>query len=652
VSAAPDAVDRNAAVHLTVSVVIVNLDGAEFLPDCLDSLAAQDYRRELVTVIVVDNGSTDGSVHLLRTRFPWVRVLPQDENIGFAPAVNVGAREATGECLVFLNNDARVDARFLTELTRAYAPAEGVEAVGARIVSWDGGELDFFEGATGLDGMASQIGYGSPAHLTDAAGDQELLFACGGAMLIGRATYLEIGGFDDRFFAYFEDVDLGWRMHVQGQRVVAAPGAVAYHRMHGTSSRFPFHKRVFLYERNALLCLIKNIEHRHLDDVLLGAVFLAVTRTAVRGRISVRQFDIRDPGPSPDTMSVPMTALAPVAGIVDVLDNLDDVLVARHTVQARRRVPDTEILPLLGRTFWPAMTDRGYLQIQERLVSWLRLDRLAPRRRAGRVLVVLPATGTSDAVERLTALADVVSAAASTTVVGSTDQVVDLQGRRDLTVATRGDLDALQCLAEAADIVVTTSVPGDLSAVALASVVRVVDLGSTPPPGTGVGLEEVLSIGDLFLCATDADRRGWMSHLETTGRASMGIGAVGSDGETLVGVWEGKPGSDPGAVMDAVRRPWLWTEARHLGYPRLPTDEVRALMEERNRLFGYLSHSTLSADRRWRRRVGVALAHLLDGDAPVLAERARMSLGLAPGRPWRSLVRGRVQRWRAARRRA
>jgi len=95
--------------------------------------------------------------------------------------------------------------------------------------------------------------------------------------------------------------------------------------------------------------------------------------------------------------------------------------------------------------------------------------------------------------------------------------------------------------------------------------------------------------------------------------------------------------------MDAVRRLWRWTEARHLGHPRLPTDEVRALMEERNRLYGYLSHSTLSADRRWRRRMGVALAHLVDGDAPVLAERARMSLGLAPERPWRNLLKTRVR---------
>ncbi|HXQ62503.1 MAG TPA: hypothetical protein VN796_09225, partial [Acidimicrobiales bacterium] len=475
-------------------------------------------------------------------------------------------------------------------------------------------------------------------------------FACGGAMLIGRETYLEIGGFDDRFFAYFEDVDLGWRMHVQGLRVVGAPEAVAYHRMHGTSARFPFHKRVFLYERNALLCLIKNIEHRHLDDVLLVAVLLAVTRTAVRGRLSSRQFDIRQPGGGADTATLPLTALAPVAGIVDVLDNLDGILAARHAVQARRAVPDAEILPLLGRTFWPAMTDRGYLQIQERLVSWLRLDRLAPRRRAGRVLVVLPRDGAAEDVARLTALAEVVSAAASATVVGSTAQTASLRDRRHLTLATRGDDASLRCLAEAADVVVTAPVAGDVGAVALASVVRVVDLAASGPPewaGAGArtedGIDEVLAVGDLFLCASDVGFRSWSRHLETTGRASRGVGGAGPDAPVLLGVWDGTGGGDCGAVMDAVRRPWRWTEARHLGHPRLPTDEVRALMEERNRLYGYLSHSTLSADRRWRRRMGVALAHLVDGDAPVLAERARMSLGLAPERPWRNLLKTRVR---------
>ena len=663
-------VGRSDSPAPSVTVVIVNLDGAAFLPECLDSLAEQDYPSEAVTVLVVDNGSTDGSVNLLRTRDPSVRVLAQPKNIGFAPAVNVGARESTSECLVFINNDARVDRRFLSEMVGAYSPVDRVLAVGGRIVSWDGAELDFFEGGTGLDGMASQIGYGSPARLTDAAESEELLFACGGAMLIGRDAFLDIGGFDDRFFAYFEDVDLGWRMHLLGLRVVAAPRAVAYHRMHGTSSRFPFHKRVYLYERNALLCLIKNIDHRNLSDVLLAAVLLAVTRTAVRGELSPRLFDIRNTDRSVDNMSLPMTALAPVAGIVDVLDDLDDILAARADVQSRRVMSDEEILPLLARTFWPAMTDRGYLQIQERLVTWLRLDRVAPRRRAGRVLVVLPRDdiegifgvpqmGVDDKGEvlesatRLKALAEAISTAAHTTVVGSVEQVESIISRRDLAVAIRGGVDALRCLAEAADVVVTGAAPGDLEVVALTSVVRVVDFGSTRPPEANSSelashstrdFEEVLDFGDLFLCCSGRDFERWTSYLKATGRSSQGVGGLPAGEEMLLGVWDGIEGSEPAPVLAVVRQPWLWTEARHVGHPRLPTDEVRALMDERNRLYGYLSRSTLSADHRWRRRVGVGLAHLLDGNAPVLAEQARMSLGLGRTEPWRNVLHSRMRR--------
>ena len=92
-----------------VSVVLVNLNGAEHLPDCLDSLRAQDYPAERLEVIVVDNGSTDGSLDMLAERYPWARVLPMGHNTGFAPAVNEGVRAATGECIALLNNDMRAD---------------------------------------------------------------------------------------------------------------------------------------------------------------------------------------------------------------------------------------------------------------------------------------------------------------------------------------------------------------------------------------------------------------------------------------------------------------------------------------------------------------------------------------------------------------
>ena len=223
---APPADPDASRVWPTVAVVVVNLDGAEHLPDCLDSLAALDYPRERLEVVVVDNGSTDGSLELL-ARYPWVRVLPQDSNLGFAPAVNVGVRSATADCIALLNNDMRVEPDWLTELVRAYDPEAGAVCVGAQILSWDGERLDFGEGSLNFYGMGFQVGYNRPLETVRVRDGSDILFACGGAMLVSRDVYLSSGGFDDDFFAYFEDVDFGWRLWVLGYRVCLAAARAA-----------------------------------------------------------------------------------------------------------------------------------------------------------------------------------------------------------------------------------------------------------------------------------------------------------------------------------------------------------------------------------------------------------------------------------------
>ncbi|MBV8559749.1 MAG: glycosyltransferase, partial [Acidimicrobiia bacterium] len=144
----------------SVSVILVNLDGAEHLPDCLDSLRAQDYPRERLDVIVVDNGSTDGSLEMLADRYPWVRVLAQGTNTGFAPAVNTGVRAATGACVALLNNDMRADPGWVSSLVDGYDPASGVVCVAGQILSWDGTEVDFVEGTVNFYGMGNQVAFG------------------------------------------------------------------------------------------------------------------------------------------------------------------------------------------------------------------------------------------------------------------------------------------------------------------------------------------------------------------------------------------------------------------------------------------------------------------------------------------------------------
>lgn len=526
----------------SVAVVIVNLNGAEHLRSCLDSLLVQDYPAELLDILVVDNGSTDGSLELLARDYPNVRVLPQGTNTGFSPAVNTGARAADAECLVLLNNDARVEPDFVRELVRGYDPASGAVCVGAHIVSWDGSTLDFGEGAVNFYGMGQQLGFGTPIATAAIEDGRELLFACGGAMLVDRRIFLDSGGLDEDFFAYFEDVDFGWRLWVLGYRVVLAAKAKAYHKMHGTSSRFPLHQRFLLYERNALRTIIKNYDDANLSAVLAPALLLLVKRALLRGGLPRAPYDIGGDGAS--TEAVPRISLAHLHAIGDVVDGLDELYARRALIQRARRRPDTEILPRFNRPLWPVLPERPYLEASDRVTGAFGLDQLFPRRRASRVLVVSN---------------DAVGAKMSGPAIRAWEIAKALGGVAEVTVAVPAPCDKtapgvsfavyddpveLAGLAEAADV---TLVQGytlhRVPALAKAPTLLVVDLYDpwlfenlelhTGDPDAdralhfdSTVLNELIDAGDFFLCASERQRDYWLGLLSSRGRLTEGHYAI------------------------------------------------------------------------------------------------------------------------------
>src|SRR5438128_3903924 len=140
----------------TVSVVIPSWNGAEHLRHCLDSLRQVDYPEDGLEVIVVDNGSTDGSRGLLESEYPWVRLVSLEENLGFAAACNEGARAATSDCVAFLNNDMRVEPHWLRGLVSGLDPASGYVCVGGVILDWEGARIGFAGGWVTFHGSAGQ----------------------------------------------------------------------------------------------------------------------------------------------------------------------------------------------------------------------------------------------------------------------------------------------------------------------------------------------------------------------------------------------------------------------------------------------------------------------------------------------------------------
>jgi GT2 family glycosyltransferase len=271
-----------------VSIVILTALGPTNLRACLTSIAGQDYPRECCEVIVVDNGSAEDPSPAVAQWYPGARVIRNAANLGFAVANNIGARAASGDFVVFLNDDTRVAPGWLRAML-ATARAQHAVCVGARILDWDGEHIDFCGGSVNFEGKGFQERFGYP---TDRCVTREapILFACGAAMLIDRRMFLDLGGWDEGTFAYYEDVELGWRLWLTGHSVWLTPHATVYHLHNGTSGRWALAPRLRLYERNALRMLFTHLEEDTLARVLPAALILAVDRAMLRTAVH-RGFD-------------------------------------------------------------------------------------------------------------------------------------------------------------------------------------------------------------------------------------------------------------------------------------------------------------------------------------------------------------------------
>lgn len=212
---------------MKIAVVIVNWNGGVDLTTCLRSLAAQERRPD--RVIVVDNGSTDGSLDSALPSFPFVEAIRLGTNVGFAAANNVALR-ACGECewVALLNPDAFPTASWLSRLAAAARANPACAAFASQLRSAnDRGLLDGIGDVYHVSGLVWRAGHGAPLPVPE--GPREVFSACAAAALYRRDALMEIGGFDERFFCYVEDVDAGFRLRLRGHRCLYVPDAVVHH---------------------------------------------------------------------------------------------------------------------------------------------------------------------------------------------------------------------------------------------------------------------------------------------------------------------------------------------------------------------------------------------------------------------------------------
>jgi GT2 family glycosyltransferase len=264
-----------------ISVVIVTWNGRAYLDACLNAVAAQ-VGTEAETILV-DNGSTDGTVDYVRQRFAWVRVVALVDNHGFAAGNNAGVRAARGRYVALLNNDTVPSSTWLRALRNGIDEQAGFVLAASRIVYMhDAGVIDSAGDGLFRWGGAFKRHHGAPA---DAANESAEVFgACGAACLMPKTVFEELGGFDEDFFASHEDVDLSYRARLLGYRCRYVADAIVRHHGSATLGRVSA-RAVFHGQRNLEWVYVKNTPGALLLRTLPGHVMYNLAAAAHFARI-------------------------------------------------------------------------------------------------------------------------------------------------------------------------------------------------------------------------------------------------------------------------------------------------------------------------------------------------------------------------------
>ncbi|HSJ58718.1 MAG TPA: glycosyltransferase family 2 protein [Anaerolineae bacterium] len=308
------------------SIIIPTFNGAHHLLVCLDALRAQAYPH--VEVILVDNGSTDGTQSFVRDRYPEVRLLEMGTNLGLTGANNAGFRAAAGDVLISLNNDTDADPHFVAALVDALCAHPDAGIAASKMLLFDRRDVLHSAGdGYRVDGIPFNRGvWQRDEGQFDQAG--WIFGGCGGAVAYRRAMLDEIGTFDESFFMYCEDVDLNWRAQLAGWRAWYTPHAVVYHKLSATGAG-PVAS--YYTGRNTLWVMAKNYPAALMKKYrpLIVRAQWAIARDALRAWRGA-------------------AARARLRGQIAGLRGWSSLRVARRTIQSTRRVPDEYVESLLA----------------------------------------------------------------------------------------------------------------------------------------------------------------------------------------------------------------------------------------------------------------------------------------------------------------
>jgi GT2 family glycosyltransferase len=300
-----------------VSIITLNVNEKDFILQCLKSLGEINFPYGY-EIIVVDNGSTDGSQALIKKNFPNVKLIQNKENLGFTGGNNIGAKAAKGKYLLLLNNDTKVSKNFLLELFKVAESDDKIGICAPKQLVGDKNMILYGGGAINYTGLSYSINMYKRDFKDDNV--RETAFASGAAFFIRKSVVDKIGLFDDDYFIYHEDVDVSWRARLAGYKVVYVPKSVIRHY-------FKFKRRptkMYLLERNRYMSLLKNYSARSLLLVAPMLLLLEIPLflySIIRGWLIFK-----------------------IKSYYYVLRNMRKILEKRCAIQRMRKISDKELI--------------------------------------------------------------------------------------------------------------------------------------------------------------------------------------------------------------------------------------------------------------------------------------------------------------------
>lgn len=241
--------------ELLTTVVIPNYNGMKFIEDCLNSI----YKgSKIPSVIVVDNGSGDGSRELVAGKYPEVTLLTLKENTGFSNAVNEGIKKAKTKYVFLLNNDTMIDEKCVEELEKIMESSGRLFSASAKMIN-----MKFPEKIDDAGDFYCALGWafarGKDEDISKYPNAGRVFAACGGAAIYRKDLFEKVGLFDESHFAYLEDIDVGYRANILGYQNYYAPSAIVYHAGSGVSGSRHNPFKVDLSARNSIYLIYKNM---------------------------------------------------------------------------------------------------------------------------------------------------------------------------------------------------------------------------------------------------------------------------------------------------------------------------------------------------------------------------------------------------------